>query len=224
MSAPEQALLLWGSPRTSNSNSESLGNYLLDKLNRGGYKTEKIQVQASMRSNESQARMLERFGASDLLVFSFPLYMDSLPAPVIAALELMAKQRKTSAFPKTQRLVTIMHNGLLEASQISNALAICKRFAFESGIEWAGGLTLGAGDAINAKPLEDAGFLFRNAKKALDLAAKDLLEGKTVSGQAVNLMAKPLAPAWLYVFLANRTWKKRAKPFGMQDKLCDQPY
>ncbi|MGD0643392.1 MAG: hypothetical protein ABSA75_00625 [Candidatus Bathyarchaeia archaeon] len=224
MSGPKQALLLWGSPRTSNSNSESLGNYLLGKLNIGGHKTEKVQVQASMRSKEIQAKMLEQFSASDLLVFSFPLYMDSLLAPVIAALELMAKQRKTSAFPKTQRLVTIIHNGLLEASQSSNALAICRRFAFETGIDWAGGLCLGGGEAIGGKPLENAGFLWRNARKALNLVAKDLLEGKAVSGQAVNLMAKPFAPAWLYVFLANRTWKKRAKAFGMQDKLCDQPY
>jgi hypothetical protein len=224
LSNPKQALLLWGSPRVSGSNSESLGNYLLGKLNIGGFETEKLQVQTSMRTKESQAKMLEQFGVSDLLIFSFPLYMDSIPASVIAALELMAKQRKTSVFPKTQRLLTILHNGLLEASQSSNALAICKRFAFEAGIDWAGGLSLGGGEAIGGKSLEDAGFLWRNARKALDLVAKDLLEGKAVSGKAVNLMAKPFAPAWLYVFLANRTWKKRAKAYGTQDKLCDQPY
>jgi multimeric flavodoxin WrbA len=223
MSKPKQALLLWGSPKVSKSNSESLGNYLLGKLRSGGFETEKLQIQGSMRSKDAQAKMLERFADSDLIVLAFPLYMDTLPASVIAALELIAKQRKTSAQPKTQQLVAIIQNGLREATQNDTALAICKRFAFEAGIDWAGGLTMGSGEAINGKPLEDAGFLVRNARKALDLAAKDLLAGKAVSGQAADLMAKPIAPIWLYLFVANRQWKKRAKVYGTQNKLYTQP-
>jgi len=222
MNETNRALLLVGSPRGSKSTSKALGTYLLDKLRSGGFETADLHIQTSMRSEESQARLLELVGAGDLLVLAFPLYIDSLPATVIEALELLAKQRKSIAPSKTQRLAVIVNNGFPEATQNSTALAICKRFAVETGIEWAGGLGLGGGGPIEGKPLEDAGFVARNVRKSLDMAARDLLEGKAVSEEATKLMAKPLIPKWLYLIAANYGWKKQAKACGTQDKLYDQ--
>jgi hypothetical protein len=219
MSKSKQALLLVGSPRGLKSTSASLGQYLLGKLQNGGFKTEQLHVQQAMRSNEAQVHMLEQVGESDLLVLAFPLYIDSLPAPVITALELIAKQRKDAVSPKNQRFLAIVNNGFPEASQNSTAVAICRRFASEAGIEWAGGLSLGGGGAVAGNKLEDAGAMLRNVRKALDLAANDLLEGRAVSAEAVELMAKPLAPKWLYLFFGNREWKKMAKKYGAQNKL-----
>ena len=157
-----------------------------------------------------------------MLVLAFPLYIDSLPAPVIAALELIAKQRKSNPSSKTQRLAVIVNNGFPEATQNNTALAICKRFAVETGVEWAGGLSLGGGGPIEGKSLKDAGFLARNVRKALDLAANDLLEGRAVSWEAVDLMGKPLVPKWLYLFVANYGWKKQAKAYCAQDRLYEK--
>jgi hypothetical protein len=167
--------------------------------------------------------MLELVNASDLLILAFPLYVDCLPAAVILDLELIAQQRKGAESPKSQKLVAIVNNGFPEASQNNTALAICKRFATEANIDWAGGLSLGGGGAIGGNPLDKAGFIARNVRKALDLAAKDLLEGRPVSKEAVDLMAKPMVPKWLYLAIGNREWKKQAKAYGIQDKLYNQP-
>ncbi len=41
--------------------------------------------------------------------------------------------------------------GFLKPAKNSTAVAICRRFAFEAGIEWAGGLSLGGGGAVARK-------------------------------------------------------------------------
>ena len=175
-----------------------------------------------MRSPEGQWAILELVKASDIVILAFPLYVDSLPAAVIGALELIAQQQRDSKSPKNQRLVAIVNNGFPEASQNTTALAICKRFAFEANFEWIGGLSLGGGGALGAKPLNDTGFMGRNVRKALDLAAGDLLEVRPISKKAVDLMAKPIVPKWLYLTIGNRNWKKEAKKIGTQDKLYNQ--
>lgn len=219
MSKPKQkALLLIGSPRGFKSTSASLGTYLVDKLV-SGFETEQIHVQAAMRSEASQLEMLQKASGSELLILAFPLYIDCLPACVIKALELIANQRKKVDSAGKQQLLAIVNNGFPEASQNNTALAICRRFAFETGIEWSGGLSLGGGGAIAGNKLEDMGVMTKNVRKALDLAAKDLLEGKAVSSEAVDLMAKSLIQKWLYLFVGNRGWKKQAKAYGTQDKL-----
>lgn len=223
MEPPKRVLLLVGSPKKSGSTSESLGTYLLNQLARGGFESQTAHIQTLMHSNEGQQAIVELIAASDLVVLSFPLYVDSLPAAVIKALDLIAEKLRSVGVAKNRRLVTIMNNGFPEAAQNNTALAICKRFASEAAFEWAGGLSMGGGGVVNGNPLEKAGFPAKNAKKALDLAAKDLLGGAAVSQEAINLMAKTAIPKWLYLTIGNRNWKQQAKAFGSKDKLYDQP-
>ena len=176
-----------------------------------------------MRSPEGQGAMLEMVKVSDIVILAFPLYVDSLPAAAVAALELIAKQQRDSKPSKKQRLVAIVNNGFPEPSQNNTAIAICKQFAAEANFEWAGGISLGGGGAIGGSPLAEAGFIARNVRKSLDLAATNLLEDKPVSKKAVDLMAKPMVPKWLYLMIGNRNWKKEAKKLGTQDKLYNQP-
>lgn len=84
-----RAALLVGSPRTKKSTSASLGGYLMDQLNARGIETETIQIYTSFKSEERTRLTLEKLDQADLIVLAFPLYVDSLPAPVIAALEKM---------------------------------------------------------------------------------------------------------------------------------------
>jgi hypothetical protein len=222
MSSSKSALLLVASPRGFKSTSDSLGSYLLKKLHRGGFEIQKLHVQTVMRTPDGQQKMLEQVKGCDLLILAFPLYIDCLPAQLIAALELINQQRKTTSNPKPQRFLTIINNGFPEASQNATAVAICRQFASEADMNWAGGLSLGGGGAINGAKIEDTGFRGRNAKKALEATAADLLLGKTVSTEAAALMAKQAIPRWLFLWFANREWKHHAKECGTQDKLYNK--
>ena len=217
------ATLLVASPRGFNSTSFSLGSYLLDKLEEAGYDVNKHHVQSAHHQQIKEKELLASVADCDLLVVAFPLYIDCLPAPLILMLEKIADQRKNNSVQKPQRMVAIVNNGFPEAAQNNTALAICRQFAQEAGIAWAGGLSLGGGGVIHGASLKEAGYIARNVVKALDLAAVDLLADKPLSEAAVACMAKPTIPRWLFLLAANRGWKGMAKKYGAEKKLKDKP-
>ena len=55
--------------------------------------TQTLHVTKAVRSNEAVEELLAAVASADLVVLSFPLYVDCLPAPVIRALELIAARR-----------------------------------------------------------------------------------------------------------------------------------
>jgi multimeric flavodoxin WrbA len=219
----KKALLFVGSPHGFNSSSNSLGSYLLDKLQSGGYETSKMHAQAAVHNQEKQAEMLTQVADSDILILAFPLYVDSLPAGLILALEKIAEDRKKTAATKHTRVLAIVNNGFPESKQNATAIAICKQFANEAQYEWAGGLTMGAGAMISGMPLNKAPMM-KNVKKSLDLTAQSLLKGSTVPDEAMKLMAKTPLPKFIMTMFANMGWKNMAKPYGNQKKLRDRSY
>jgi hypothetical protein len=54
----------------------------------------------------------------------------------------------------------------------------------------------------------------RNVIAALDLAAETLAKGQSVPQEAVDLMAQPLAPAWIYRAMGNVGWHIQALQKG----------
>lgn len=224
MKDQRKALLLVGSAKRPQSTSESLGRYLLARLATRGYETETAILYQSFRADRRCESLLEAAHHADLLVLAFPLYVDSLPSLVIRTLELMAEHRRIKSSRRTQRLAAIVNCGFPEAHQCDTALAICRRFAQETGLEWAGGLALGGGEAINGQPVLKVKGLARNVIKALDLAGEALAAGEPVPQRAIRLMAKPLMPAWTYTWVAGWRWKRRARQHGMRAKLNARPY
>jgi hypothetical protein len=224
MNGTRHATLLIGSPRGPASTSESLGTYLLRRLAEHGLETEKAYVNQSLNSDRSREALLRLADSSDLLILTFPLYADSLPSRVIAALELMAQHKRRENMPRRQRLVAIVNSGFPEARQNDTALAICRRFAEEAGIDWAGGLALGGGEMIAGRPLTEVGGSVRNIRKALDLTAAAIAEGEPVPKEAADLMAKLVIPSRLYIWAANRRWNRKIREHGTRPRLYDQPY
>ena len=97
MKAPQKALLLVGSPKPGESTSASLGAYLLEELEKRGVATQSLHVTKAVRNEESVEELLAAAASADLVVLSFPLYVDCLPAPATCALELVAAARAGSA-------------------------------------------------------------------------------------------------------------------------------
>ena len=220
-SAPvRRAVLLVGSPRTKKSTSASLGGYLMEQLAARGIETETMQIYTQFNSAEHVKQSLEKLDRADLVVLAFPLYVDSLPAPVIAALEKIAAHRNAS-----QRFAAIANCGFPEASHNDTALAICEEFAAQTGMTWLGSLSLGAGEGmVHGKPLNELGGQGASFRKSLDLAAAALVEGNPIPQAARDLLAKPLIPVWVYKLFGGMGWKRSAKKYGMQKSLRRQPY
>lgn len=218
-----RAVLLIGSPRTKKSTSASLGGYLFEQLNARGVETQTIQIYTSLNSPERMRAMFQAIDNADLVVLAFPLYVDSLPAPVIAALEKIAANRNGQGSPI--RFAAISNCGFPEAHHNQTALAICSEFARQNGLTWLGGLALGGGEGlVHGVPLNEMDGRAIPLKKALDLAAEALVQGKPIPQSSQEFLGKPVIPNWMYKLFGGYGWKQQAKQYGAQKELKRQPY
>ncbi|NYT08034.1 MAG: NAD(P)H-dependent oxidoreductase [Methanomicrobiales archaeon] len=221
---PQRVLLLVGSPRGMKSTSASLGSYLLQEMEKGGTTTAIITLSQFMKSDEGKNELVDAINRADTLVFASPLFIDSLPAPVIDALEMIRDRRMVSQPPWRQSLVALVNSGVPEPRQNATALAIYRQFAEEAEFGWAGGLAFAPDSVIRGKPLREAGFAARNARKSLELAAEALGRGGAVPQAAVNLADKPLVPVWMFLLNANRSWKHRVKDPAVWKEMEKRPF
>jgi multimeric flavodoxin WrbA len=223
LTAPRRAILLVGSPRTRKSTSHAIGTYLMEQLATRGVETETIQVYTALNNAERMRSLLEKLDAADLTVLAFPLYVDSLPAPVITLLERIAAQRAGN--PSTARFAALANCGFPEASHNTIALSICSEFARQSGLTWAGGLALGAGQGlVHGTPLDELDGRVIPLKNALKLAAEALAQGQPIPAEAQDLLAKPFIPAWLYRSMGAIGWRQQAKRWGAGKSLKRKVY
>jgi len=224
MQRPIHAALLVGSPKGPDSTSNSLGTYLIEKLEQKGVTSETIYICQSLSSDEKRNAMLQLVDESDLIILAFPLYVDSLHSQMVKTLELIAEHEKGKTELDKKSLVAISNSGFPEARHNNTALAVCRIFAKQVGFKWAGGLAIGGGGAIAGQPLAELGGMVRNKTRALEIAADALALGEPIPDKAVTLMSKLGFPKWLYTWSGNRGWKSQAKEFVKTKSMYNQPY
>lgn len=227
MSMLKRVFLLIGSPKGVKSTSFSLGSYLLEGFKQKGWETRQATVENLVSSAQERENILYEINSSDVLIIVSPLYVDSLPAVVLRTLEMIKDHRVSYPVTNNPMLLAVINSGFPEAFQNNIALSILRRFAQESGFRWAGGLALGGGGAIDSRPLKSVGGMVKNAIKSLDSAASALAAGKEIPQEAIELIAMPMMPKWmfpLFPLLGGMMWRKQAKKFGTQKRLNDCPY
>jgi multimeric flavodoxin WrbA len=222
----KRALLLVGSPRTRKSTSNSLGGYLFEQLSKHNIQTETVFIHTTTHSAERTKAMLDALDAADLVLLAFPLYVDSLPAPVMNALEIIAAHRASQSETKPHQLFAAISNcGFPEPDHNATALVICENFARLTHFEWAGSLALGAGEGmVHGTPLNEMDGRAIPLKKALDLAAQSLALSMAIPQEAQVLLAKPFIPGWLYRTMGVYGWRQQAKQYNAENFLKRQPY
>lgn len=219
-----RALLLVGSAKKEHeSTSEALGNFLLDRLAVQGFTTDIRYVHRALRTAERSRELLDAIDAADIVVLAFPLYVDSLPYLVTKALEIIAEDRQRRTTPHRPQFVAIANCGFPEAKHNDVALAICRCFAQEAKLQWAGGLALGSGGVIGGQTLAKAGGVANIVRQALTLAADALARQQAVPEEAITLLAKPLIPYAMYTTVAGIGWRVQALKNHVYTKLYDQP-
>jgi hypothetical protein len=188
---------------------------------------ETIKLTPALRSDAFRMRLLAEVDAADLVVLAFPLYIDALPYLVTLALEAIAEHRRLHPSTNRGRLAVLVNNGFPEARQNVTALAICEAFAARSGLVWAGGLAMGAGEALcSGVPLTERAPGSRppvgHVMRALDRAAEGLAAGHPIPAQAGSEIAKnpiPMLPWMFWRALFSRMgashWVQEARENGV---------
>lgn len=220
----KSAVLVVGSAKQPHSTSERLAEHMALRLRAQGVATEMLSIHRMINSEARQRDLVAKINAADVVVLAFPLFVDSLPFILVKTLEMVAASRIGNPGPKAQTLMAMVNCGFPEAHQNDLAIAMCRRFAKESGFQWAGGTGLGGGETINGRPLAACGRMVRNVIAALDLAADALAAGRPVPEQAVALMARPLVPNFLYRVVGELGWQWRSHRHGVRKQLNARPY
>jgi multimeric flavodoxin WrbA len=232
-----RACLVIGSPKTmSNSSSGILGNYILDIVKQRGWETEVLTLKQNLSTQEGETALYAAVDRADLLIFAFPLYIDTLPFLVTRAMELIAGYRQKTAQSRPVHFFVLSNNGFPESYQNNVALTICRDFASIAGMTWAGVLALGAGEAtVSGEPLKEfsqQGFPIFKVHQALKTAAEALAQGQPVPEEAIRNMAGcpiPFTPffVWRLMFRkgANKYWRVRAAGNGVsKTDIPARPY
>ena len=227
MRTPHSALVLVGSPKGGASTSSSIGDHLLARLAGHGVAGRRVRIVKALKTEEGTGALLAEVAAADLVILSFPLYVDSLPAPVTRALELVAAARTVAPDSEAgdpASFAAVVQCGFAEPEHNDVALEICRNFADAAGFVWAGGLAMGEGAMIGGQSLDKVGGRVRNAVAALDLAAAALAAGRAVPDEAVRTMAKPPLPPRMYRFMANMGWRSQRRQSESDTPIDARPF
>ncbi len=221
---PGRALLLCGSPHGWKGNSAALGQYLAERLEENKIPRDSIWLYKSMQSDTEWEKLRQAWEASDLLLLTVPLYVDSVPAPVIEFMEKINLQFSGTTFSQRKSLAALVNSGFPEARQNLTALAIYRQFARQSGLNWAGGLAIGGGAMVNGQKLQNLGTRVRHIVRALDLATSALAQGKPIPPEAQQRVEKMPFPTFLHRLFANWGFRRELKRRGILSKIDARPY
>ena len=227
MTQRNAVLLLNGSPKCEKSNSRQIGKFLVDRLEEKGLKSEEAFIARLVNNPRESEKLLRSVDTAGIIVFTTPLYVDSLPSFTIKAMEIIRDQRAADPQVENPLLVAVMNCGFPEKEHMEIALKIIKNFSEEANLRWGGAIVVGMGMALNGEPLSEKNGMTRNLTKGLSLAAAALAQGQPVSSEAEELASKSFLPLFLAKTMlrafGKRTWNNQAKGDGVKPDMYARP-
>ena len=221
---PTQALLLIGSAKPrGRSTSEALGQALMERLALHGVGAQLSHVHRDAHDAAGLARLAAAVREVDLLVLATPVYVDSLPSLLTAALEAIADDRRRTPTPRPLMVTMLVNCGFPEARQASVARTIGALFARDAQACWAGALQLGEGGMIDGRAIDGTNPLLDRLSPLLDDAAESLARGERLTDAAVQGFQEPLMPRLAYAIAADTGWLWTAAHASAVTRLWQRP-
>lgn len=197
-----------GSPRGNNSASQYFIDELLKIIDNNNFQINQIKLNDTVNYEDA--------AASDILIFAFPLYVDSLPSPVIeflVNLELYAKNGK-----KSTKVYAVVNSGFFEGIQNRHAIKIINNFCDKVGYNWRFGVGVGAGEFMRGTkeniPIKSKVKL-ATYKGLLEINNDIMSNAEVVKN---DIFVSPKFPRLLYFLAGNRGWVKDAKSRSISKK------
>jgi hypothetical protein len=213
------ALLLIGSPKSGESASRSFGDAMLGRLSARRAETRTARVTPAFQSQETMDRLMADVDWADLVLLSSPVYVDTLPAPVMRLLETWGRRATApgAAVRRPVRLAALVQCGFPEARHCASAIDVCEEFCRESGVGWAGALAFGCGGALAGRTPEHSPLA--RVVPSLDQAADALAAGDAIPAEAAQSFGRQFAPTWGYTLFGGFSWWWMARKRGGREPL-----
>lgn len=176
-----------GSPKPGRSNS----GWFLEKLEEQfGEAHDIIHCNAAKRHTIDFQTILE----TDVIVFSFPLYVDAIPAHLFKMMADLEQYMHDSP-PKDIQVYAIVNSGFFEGQQNQIALDIVKNWCLRAGLQYGQGIGQGGGEMVGAMDNVPLGKgPLKNCGKALKTLAHNI-EARTCEE---NILCSPNFPRFAY--------------------------
>jgi len=197
--------LINGSPKKKDSASEIILSELKSLL--GNNNINEISLNSPKLENP------ENFSGHDILVFSFPLYIDGIPSHLLSCLcELEQYFRQN---PSDTMVYAMSNNGFFEGEQNKYAIELMKNWCIKSGLKWGGGLGVGAGGMLGGLKDVPAG---KGPKKNISLAINKLSENILNKKENGIKFVSPNLPRFMYILVAHMGFRQAIKANGFKTK------
>jgi hypothetical protein len=140
--------------------------------------------------------------SSDIIVFLFPLYVDSIPSNMLRMLmdlESCIKEEDRADIA----VYAIINNGFYEGGQTRIAFDIMRNWCARAGAKFCGGIGQGAGEMLGAtKNMPIHTFLFKPLKREMAALAERIAGKETCAVKYLN----PFFPRFLWRYMAVHTF------------------
>ena len=183
---------LIGSPKPNKSSSGAIVDCISEILQTHVTQYRTLDIINTPDRNEVESDILQ----ADILLFVFPLYVDSLPATLLEVMFRLEKaiQNSTNSLP---RVYAICNCGFYDAKQTATALRIMQNYCHKTGFSWQYGIGIGGGGMIaeQSTNITTHGPL-ANIFKTLTELCTDI--SQKYNGKKDNIFIKPGIPRFIY--------------------------
>ena len=186
-----------GSPKLGGSTSGLLIKYLLQETGESNAQIFKCSLQATE---------LAEIASSDVLVFVFPLYVDSIPSQLLQFLIILGELKDLN---HDIMVYCVVNNGFFEGTQNYIAIQQMKNWCVAANLKWGQGVGIGAGEML---PFISNVPLKHGPNKKIGYAISDLATNLLNRQPGKDIFISPNWPRFLWRIQSTRFfWMPRAK-------------
>jgi multimeric flavodoxin WrbA len=199
-----------GSPKVKNSSSGCILQELKPFLD----KDNNVISEFFFRKPNLDKKELEEIAECQVLIFSFPLYVDGLPSHLLDCLTQL-ESYFAAIKEKEITIYSLVNCGFFEGHHNKLAFEIMENWCVKAGLKWGKGVGIGGGGMLLAiKNVPIGHGPKKNLGKAFDKFAKNILSHTSEE----NLLVSANFPRLLYKLSAEMGWIQAVKANWLKRK------
>lgn len=200
--------LINGSPKFKHSASGIILNSIKPKLQ------DNIIEEYNFRTNAINNNELEQISKCNVILFTFPLYVDGIPSHLLRCLYQMEKYFSLNKNNDIY-VYTIVNIGFYEGKQAAIAIEMMQNWAEKAKLKWGQGIGIGGGGMMSMiSNSTDSKGTMKDVHIALTHLAENILTCKT----ADEIYTSPGIPRIVYKIGGEMGWRQSAKKQGLKTK------
>ncbi|WMJ88156.1 NAD(P)H-dependent oxidoreductase [Anaerocolumna sp. MB42-C2] len=219
--------LINGSPKINNSASRYLlseiKNLIKDirrDLNETFDKNFEIK-EFNIHKPEIDEKELKQLYQCNILIFAFPLYVDSIPSHLLNVLTILENYYSLNG-GKNTIVYTLVNSGFYEGNQNKIAIEIMQNWTYKSRLTWGQGIGIGSGGMLlSLTNIPSGRGPKKNLSRALESFTKEILSNQsetipTSNKTTDNLYINMNIPRFAYIQAAHFGFRMSAKENGLK--------